>query len=411
MKKLLLFLTFAFISSFNSYSQIAFEKGYFINDNDKRTDCLIENVDWKNTPVEFKYKLSTGHDIMSANTKTVKEFAVYGQNKFIRALVKIDRSDKRIELMSKEKNPVFNEETLFLQVLLEGKAMLFLFDDGTIRRFFYKTNDSEIKQLVCKPYLVDDDYSIAYNNYFREQLYIDLKCETIGQKEYEKLSYRKSDLKKIFLKYNQCNGSDEVVDFESKEKRDLFNLNIRPRYNSSLASIDYALSESGDFEFDFRSNYFALGVEAEFIMPFNKNRWSLIVEPTYQHFKDEKSVANSDFVGGKIFGKIDYKSIELPISVRRYFFVNDAFKIFTNASLVLDFSSNSKINFTRNDGSTINSLKISSGTSLGIGLGCKLKDRYSIEVRYLTPRGLVNEYSNWNSSYSTVSLIAGYSFF
>lgn len=400
-----------FMMSVNSFSQIAFENGYFINDNDKKTDCLIENMDWKNTPVDFRYKLSDGQDVRAADLKTVKEFAIYGKNKFIRAVVKIDRANKKIELMSKERDPVFNEESLYLQVLLEGKATLYLFDDGTIRRFFYKINDLEIKELVCKPYLVDDGYSIAYNNYFRQQLYIDLKCENIQQKEYEKMGYNRNDLKTIFLKYNKCNSSDKVVDFDDKEKRDLFNLTIRPRYNSGSASTGYVVSGLDSFDFDFKSNYFALGVEAEFIMPFNKNRWSVIVEPTYQHFKDEKSVSNSVFVGGKIVGKIDYKSIELPIGIRRYFFVNDVFKIFANTSMVLDFSSNSKINFTRADGSTINSLKISSGTSLGIGLGCKFKDKYSIEVRCLTSRGLLKKYSSWNSSYSAVSLIAGYSFF
>jgi hypothetical protein len=411
MKKHVLFLTIAFILSINSYSQIAFENGYFINDSDKKTDCVIENIDWKNTPVEFRYKLSQNQDIVTADIKTVKEFAINGQSKFIRAVVKIDRANQKIELMSKEKNPVFNEERLFLQILLEGKATLYLFDDGTIRRFFYKINESEIKQLVYKPYLVDDDYSIAYNNYFREQLYIDLKCENIQQNEYEKLGYKKSDLKKIFLKYNKCNASDKVVDFENKEKRDLFNLTVRPRYNSSSASVSHTLSNSGNFDFDFNSNYFAAGVEVEFILPFNKNRWSVIAEPTYKYFKDEKSLTDLDFVGGKIFGKIDYKSIELPIGLRRYFFVNDVFKIFTNASLVLDFSSNSKIDFTRNDGSVINSLKITSGIGVGIGVGCKFKDKYSVEMSYITPRGLVDKYSNWNSSYSTASLIVGYSFF
>lgn len=307
MKKQFLFLTLAFILSFNSYSQIVFEKGYFISDDDKKTNCLIENMDWKNTPVSFRYKLSDGQDVVRADLKTIKEFAINGKDKFIKTVVKIDRSDKRIESMSKEKNPVFNEEKLFLQVLLEGNAALFLFDDGNVRRFFYKVNDSEIKQLVYKLYLAHED-SIAHNNHFREQLYLDLKCENIQQREYEKLNYKKKDLKGLFLRYNKCSGLDEVVDFEKKEKRDLFNLTIRPRYNNSLASINSNVSDFRDFNFGSKS-YFTVGVEAEFILPFNKNRWSVIVEPTYQYYKSEKSQDNSNVVGGKIFGKIDYKSI------------------------------------------------------------------------------------------------------
>ncbi|PXY43369.1 autotransporter outer membrane beta-barrel domain-containing protein [Flavobacterium hydrophilum] len=408
MKKHVLFLTIAFVLSINSYSQIVFENGYFVTDNDKRTDCLIENIDWKNTPVEFKYKLSQGEDAVTENTSTVKEFAINGQSKFIRSVVKIDRSSKIIEYMSKEKNPVFNEEKLFLQVLIEGKAKLFLFDGAGVRRFFYKIDDSEIKQLVYKPYLAHED-SIAHNNYFREQLYIDLKCENIEQNEYEKLNYKKNDLTRFFLKYNKCNNS-EVVDFENKEKKDLFNLTIRPRLNNSSLTIENSGSDFRDFDFGSNS-YFTLGVEAEFILPFNKNRWAVIVEPTYQYFKAEKSKSNSNVVGGKILGKVDYKSIELPVGIRRYFFVNNAFKIFANTSLVLDFSSSSKINFTRNDGSELSSLDVSSALSLGLGIGCKFKDKYSVEMRYLTARGLLSDYSLWNSSYKTASLILGYSFF
>lgn len=408
MKKHALFLTIAFILSINSYSQIVFENGYFINDDDKKTECLIENVDWKNTPIEFRYKLSQNQDVVTADASTVKEFVIKGQSKFIRSVVKIDRSSKNIETMSKEKAPVFNEEKLFLKVLLEGKATLFLFDDANVRRFFYKVNDSEIKQLVYKPYLAHED-SIAHNNYFREQLYIDLKCENIEQNEYEKLNYKKNDLTRLFLKYNKCNNS-EVVDFENKEKKDLFNLTIRPRLNNSSLTIENSSSDFRDFDFGSNS-YFTLGVEAEFILPFNKNRWAVIVEPTYQYFKAEKSKSNSDVVGGKVFGKVDYKSIELPVGIRRYFFVNNAFKIFANASIVFDFSSNSKTTFTRNDGSELSSLDVSSALSLGLGLGCKFNDKYSIEMRYLTARGIFKDHTTWESSYKTTSIIVGYSFF
>lgn len=407
MKKHFLLLTIAFISSINSYSQIAFENGYFITNNDKKIDCLIENLDWKNTPIEFRYKLSQNQSFITADVKAVKEFAINGQSKFIRSVVKIDRSSKLIENISKERNPVFNEEKLFLQVLIEGKATLFLFNDGNLRRFFYKIDDSEIKQLVYKPYLANE-YSIAHNNYFKEQLYVDLKCENIEQNEYEKLNYNKKDLTRLFLKYNNCSNS-EVVDFESKKKRDLFNLTVRPRVNNSSLSVGNPAMYGR--ELDFGSNsYFTLGLEAEFILPFNKNNWSVIVEPTYQYFMKEKAESNSNISGGVIVGKADYKSIELPIGIRRYFFVNDSFKIFTNASLVIDFSSGSKIIFARNDGSEINSSDISSGWSLGLGIGCKFKDKYSIEMRYITPRQILN-YSSGNSSYTTTSLILGYSFF
>lgn len=408
MRKQILFLALALLLTLTSYSQIVFEKGYFISENNQKTECLIENMDWKNTPSTFRYKLSESQPIIDADVKIIKEFAIDGQNKFIRSLVNIDRSTKNLQNMTKDKNPVFRLEKLFLQVLMEGKASLYLFDDGTVRRFFYKMDDTEIKQLVSKSYLADDDH-VAKNNYYKEQLYIDLKCDNILQSEYENLSYTKNELVKFFAKYNKCNNSN-FKDLEVKEKKDLFNLTVRPRYNSSTMSLDNTLFEGLNFDFGAKSS-FSVGVEAEFILPFNKDRWSVIVEPTYQYYKAEQTIQNSQVVGGVLVGKVDYKSIELPIGVRRYFFVNDAFKIFANASLVADLNLNSSVSVARNDGSELNALDIKSGINFGFGLGCKFKDKLSVELRYQTTRGLLAENPNWGSSYQTTAVILGYSFF
>lgn len=408
MKKLFTLFIFLLVCNLKSYSQIIFENGYFINENNQRINCLIENQDWKSNPIGFKYKLDENQNILAADIKTIKEFGVTGQIKFVRALVKIDRSANKMESISKEKNPEFNEEKLFLKVLIEGKATLYLYDEVNLRRFFYKNNDTEIKQLVYKVYSVDN-YNLAKNNYFREQLFIDFKCESISQKEYENLAYEKKDLEKFFVKYNKCNDPN-FVSYESKEKKDLFNLTIRPRLNNSSLSTNNNMSETFDLKFDSNTNV-SLGIEAEFILPFNKNKWAIIFEPTYQYYKTEKTKETTAFLGGEIFGKVDYKSIELPIGIRHYFFLNNDFKIFANASFVYDFSSNSKIKFTRNDGTEINSFDIKSNAGLGFGAGCKLKDKYSIELRYLTARNLLSNYANWSSSFTTASLILGYSFF
>ncbi|RYJ36454.1 tRNA modification GTPase [Flavobacterium anhuiense] len=408
MKKQILFIALTLLFTIKNYSQIAFEKGYIISGNNQKTECLIENIDWKNTPTNFRYRLSDGSPIIDADIKTVKEFGVSGRNKFIRSIVNIDRSTKNLQNMTKDKNPIFREENLFLQVLMEGNASLYLFDDGTVRRFFYKMNDSEIKQLVYKTYFASDD-QIAKNNQFREQLYLDLKCDNIQQNEYETLAYTKNALMRIFTKYNKCTNS-EFVDLDVKEKKDLFNLTLRPRYNNSSLSLENNVFEGMNFDFGGKSS-FSLGIEAEFILPFNKNRWSIIFEPTYQYYKGEETIQNSQVVGETLIGKVDYKSIELPIGLRRYFFINKNVEIFANASLVVDLSNNSKVSVTRNDGSAINNLDVKSGFNLGFGLGCKFLDKFSAELRYQTPRGVLAENPNWSSSYQTTSLIVGYSFF
>lgn len=406
MKKLLLTFIIIILLSFKSYSQVHYENGYFINLNNQKIECLIESMDWRSTPTSFKYKISENSEIITADISSVKEFSLNGKNKFISAVVKIDRSNKPQEELSNYKNPDFKEEKLFLQVLLEGKASLYL-NEGYLKLFFYKTDDGEIKQLVYKRYTFKDDF-IATNNDFRNQLYLDLKCDKIAEKEYKKIYYTNKDLIKIFSKYNECYNSD-IVYLETKEKKVSFKMAIRPRYNTSSFSVKSPQLNLNTIDFGNSSNP-GLGLEAEFILPFNQNKWSLTIEPLYQYYKGEGSVASANVQGGLILATVDYKSIELPLGVRRYFDVNDNFKIFTNALFSLDFTLDSKLNFFRKDGSGVNSLNMKSGMAFGLGIGCKLNNKYSVELRYETPRSLTKSYSFYDSSYKSASLIVGYSF-
>ncbi|WP_205635393.1 hypothetical protein [Flavivirga aquatica] len=224
-----------------------------------------------------------------------------------------------------------------------------------------------------------------------------MKCPDFKISKVESIDYKKNDLIRFFIKYNECNNQ-EFKNFEEKQKRDLFNLNIRPGFNSSSLSIEnkYTNSRSTDFgnELSFR-----FGVETEFIMPFNKNKWAILIEPTYQYFKSEKELATTHV-------KVDYKSIELPFGVRHYFFLSENSKIFINGSFIFDFSSNSTLEYDPGQ-----DLKIKRRNNLAFGLGYKYNDRYSIELRSQINREVLSDYLSWNSNYSTLSVIFGYSLF
>ncbi len=114
MKKLLLAL-FTLILSVNSSAQINFEKGYFINNSGDKTECLIKNIDWKNNPTEFLYKLLENDTPKTATIEMVKEFGINNISKYSRANVNIDRSSEMADKLSTNKSPVFNEEQLFLK--------------------------------------------------------------------------------------------------------------------------------------------------------------------------------------------------------------------------------------------------------------------------------------------------------
>tara|TARA_B110000093_G_scaffold157099_1_gene175191 strand:- start:2535 stop:3758 length:1224 start_codon:yes stop_codon:yes gene_type:complete len=407
MKKRILFLLAA-ILSLNCYSQISFEKGYYIDNTNQKINCLIKNIDWKNNPTEFEYKLSKNSESKKTTIKTIKEFGIDNISKYIRRTVSIDRSSEDINKLSYDKNLTFKEEELFLKVLVEGKANLYQYVDSNLRRYFYNKENSNIEQLIFKIYKTTEN-NLGKNNGYRQQLWVDLKCPNFKVNKIQSVDYKENDLVQFFTEYIECHKS-KLINFEPKQKRDLFNLTIRPRINSSSLTIQNSVSNSRDTDFENKIG-FGFGLEAEFILPFNKNKWAIAIEPTYQSFKFEKTTNVTNVSGGVLIVNVDYSSIEVPVSLRHYFFLNNSSKIFINASYLFGLSSKSSIEFNRNDGSNLNSLEIDLKNNLAMGIGYKQNDRYSLEVRYQTNREVLKNYYFWRSEYKTLSIIFGYSLF
>lgn len=407
MKNQLLFLFTTFLG-LNCYSQITYEKGYFIDNNNQKTKCLIKNVDWKNNPTKFEYKLLENSKSKNATIKSINEFGIGNVSKYVRSTVNIDRSSKSLSSLSSNKTPIFKQENLFLKVLIEGKSNLYEYVEGNLKRYFYSINDLNIEQLIFKKYKTKDG-NIGENNRFRQQLWANLKCSIFKMSAIENVNYKKIDLVRFFTEYSECHN-DDLVNFESKEKQNLFNLTIRPRLNNSSLEIQNSASSTRNIDFD-NETRFGLGLEAEFILSFNKNKWAIIFEPTYQNFKSNKTTNVTNVSGGELVSEVNYSSIEIPVGLRHYFFLKNNSKIFINASYIFDLSSKSLIEFRRSDNSIFNSLEIKTRPNLGFGIGYKQSDKYSLEMRYQTDRSVLSNYISWNSNYKTISIIFGYSLF
>ena len=409
MKKNVALILIILAFSLKGYSQIIFEKGYFINNSNQKIDCLIKNNDWKNNPETFEYKLSENSEPAIADVKSAKEFGIYSISKYIRSTVKIDKSKENLDDLSYDKEPTYVEEVLFLKVLVEGKSNLYYYVNGNLQRFYYNTDSSAIEPLVYKKYLVSENV-VEENNQFKRQLWADLKCPTIGINKVENLHYKKNSILNFFMEYNKCSNSN-FTRYDGKVKKDLVNLTLRAHLNNSSAYIrNTAYTRNSTADFGSKSTL-GFGIEAEYIFPFNKNKWSIFVEPTYQNFKAE--IITDDFFVAtkKLISNINYSSIEVPLGIRHYLFLNKNSKLFINAAYVFDFNLKSSIEIKRDDNTYYNSLLVNTLNNTSFGIGYKFKDKYSIETRYQTSRTLLSDYLFWDSSYTTASLIFGYSFF
>ena len=419
MRKQLLILIITIFSSV-SYAQVRFEEGYFIDNSNEKIECQIKNAGWKSNPTEFEYKLSENDDPQKASIESVKEFGMHNGLKYIRGTVNIDRSSDKPKLLSSDRNPTFKEEELFLKVLVEGKSDLYEYIDKEVTRYFYKKEDATIEQLIFKTYITEEK-SIGKNNAFRQQLLNDLKCPNGDMNRMKSIEYRKNDLIKVFTEYSRCQNND-FVNLKQGEKKEFFNLSLRPRLNSSAFTLEYLKGSAGNVVFD-NEITFGFGVEAEFILPFHNNKWSFIIEPSYQYFKSEKETHALSLLGDPFITKIDYSTIDIPIGLRHYFFLNNHSKIFINASYILsiDVKTDIQTNKIAPDGTIretgliginrIEGIQSTSDFAFGLGAGYKYNDKFSLEVRYQTSRDILKAVDSWTSDYNTLSVILGYTLF
>jgi hypothetical protein len=265
-----------------------------------------------------------------------------------------------------------------------------------------------VSQLVYKPYL-NNDGNLAYNNYYRQQLFLNLKCQEISQKDVEHLKYKKLDLERFFVAYSKCANSS-YINFEPEKKRHFFNLSLRPGIDWSDLVIKNSVDESWNVNFN-KELCFRFGVEAEFTLPLNKNKWGLILEPTYQYYKSERTKKVGSLSGEVLLAKVDYQSFELPFGLRHNFFLNDFSKIFVNRFYIFHLDNSSKIEFIRRDRSIANSLENRTRNNVALGTGYKYRDKYSIEMRYYTGLEILSDYVYWHSDYRKFSIIFGYTLF
>lgn len=186
-------------------------------------------------------------------------------------------------------------------------------------------------------------------------------------------------------------------------------MRIRPAINFSKTDFNSPGSDLGrtrNFDFD-NEITIGLGVELEYILPFNNNKWALILEPTYQYYNTEKTFdTNPRAAVTRIeTSTVKYASIELPFGFRHYSYLNTNSRVFADFSALIDIPFGTEIKY----GDTTYESKSRGG--LVFGLGYSYKNKYSVEVRVFTPRDILNDFTAVNSGYRKFSLIFGYSIF
>ena len=384
-------------------AQVKFKPGYYITNQNEKITCFIKDIDWLKNPTDFEYKLTENTTTSKIGIQQVKEFAIDDGYTFVRKKVKMDRSTSNVRNLSTVKDPKFSEEVLFLKRIVMGEASLYKYNETNFERFFYSTeNTPEVEQLVFKKYQTGNQ--VGENNFFRRQLWISVRCpdQKNAMNLIEKLDYYEDELAGYFEEYNSCVGrsnsnitgtSGEATNQKIKKRSGKFNLSVRPGVYSARLSFENVRNVEVDFDHKFG---FRIGAEFEYVFPFNNNKWSLFFEPTFQSYSNEEMASEI------LTATVDYTSIELPIGVRYYSFLNDQNKLFFNLGLLVDIPQKDGIDFNFNDDPGL-----ANDNNLFFGIGYEYDSKFNLELRYGTNRDFLAS-GIWRANFTSISIIAGY---
>jgi hypothetical protein len=409
MKKFFLAFFYFFIISIGA--QIKFEKGYIISNDDAKKEVLIKNSGWVSNPNNFVYKTDEKSAENTGTPSTIKEFGIYNDVKYVTYNGDIDYSSDNIGDLSSNKEPEMKKVSVFLKEIVTGNKNLYSYQGQNVIRYFYSDSGSSIQPLIYKKYFFNGNSSqIAVNEEYIDQLKMIFPDDDNAQTLATKAKYTSSDLKKVFKAYNsKISGTSDEQSFSETKKKSKFNLNIRPGINfySPLKIAETYRNEGLPSKTGFR-----IGVEAELILPFNKNKWSVVVEPTFSLYNNKATIRTSDNLYN--IHVDNYSFINVPVSIRHYMFINDKSKIFINAGInVLTLKTTSSEGFAVDyDGYVFDRLELSSSQSFKsatFGIGYNY-DKYSIEARYNTSINLL-EGKGPIADLKYTSLIIGYNIF
>jgi hypothetical protein len=380
-----------------------FKTGYLIDNNGKKITCLIQDSDWKQYPDKVTYKLNEDSKHQEATLQTTQEIVIPGVAKLVRATVAIDVSMTNINQYNYKKQPVWEDKTLFLEVIVEGEATLYSHILDGDKRFFYHLVGQPVEQLVHKKYLVSET-RIAENNAYKQRLLGTLKCESLSSDTFVNLSYKASSLGKVFMKYNTCKGNT-VANYDiNRYKKDLVKVKFRTGLNFGKMSV--TSSRTPAFNTDFSKEVSLLyGLELELRLPFNKDKnWSMVFAPTVRKYSSETTINTTSPNNPFQDVSVTYNTIQVSLGLRRYFALAGDVKIFVDGFLSVDWSS---------DGEIVYSISGKKGgaskgaTTFGFGVGVNYK-KFDLMAVLRTKRDPIDGLS---SDFNESSLVLAYQLF
>jgi len=401
-----LFLLITLFLSIISRGQTKFTEGYFIDNNNNIIQCFIRNIGNEESTMNYQYRLKNDKEIKKIELSRVKEFGIDDEMKCIRALISVDVSPSRIPNL-KDTVIDWEEGHAFLKILVEGElATLYSYYDHGKPLFFFRIGNSSVEPLFYKKYYLEVTTNIIdrtlVNKAYIDQLKEYLACGDTD--EIKKVSYTKKALVKYFIDYHKCKGSDYLVYKSAQINRGSFRFKLGINVNSLRMDVEEYSDALPNILFS-RENSLGFGLEAEYVLPFNRYKWSIFAESNFYSYYSDKieNEPNPALFNDQV---VDYKTIEVPIGITHYMNIDENNRLFIRCAFVPHFIfDDSYIAF-----SDVYHSDFSPSSRLLFGSGYNYK-RLGLEFRYYSNQNITMNIYKRNSDLSQISLRVYYTLF
>lgn len=304
-----------------SYGQIVFEPGYYLDQQHQKHEGLIRNEGWLNNPSEIVFKESETSEARKIPKSDITQFEV-GDLLFIKFEMQVDVSDNNLNTMTTTASPVWEKRTELIRKIADGPYSLYVFRSSNLNRFFYSNQPhTEVTQLVYKKFRTAQS-SVNENNFFRNQLLELFSNQGLSEEQSKKIDYDEDDLVETFVQF----GSTAIVS-PSASSGSKFHLTV----SGGAMFWQYVFKDPGrNVQHNFSGTSILPQVEIEYVLEFNRNKWSIFTGVGYMKLSGETGETN--FLTGEA-GKtsFDFTNILLPIGIRYRMFLNEFSKVSLDA--------------------------------------------------------------------------------
>ncbi|ASZ10890.1 hypothetical protein CK934_07810 [Chitinophaga sp. MD30] len=176
----------------------------------------IDYRNWNITPTEIRFRTAPNAPIQTFRPPAISGFRISSTNElYLSKWLKLDITPHTMDYLSNHTERVYQQDTVFAMQLVQGSLSLYSFTDEHNREhYFYDGADRQPEELKVIKQMINAHAvgtSLQTMDYYHEQLDLLFNdCQEV-RKRTAAVSYTEKSLSNIFLRYNNCKGSEAAT--------------------------------------------------------------------------------------------------------------------------------------------------------------------------------------------------------